>query len=75
MEGRYELFYGTGGHRGPYVGLTAACDAAEALLKGDRSERYISVRPYSIDAVGGYGIAVATVRKTSDGETIRWAEF
>ena len=44
---RYELVYGQGGHGGPYLGYTAACEAAKRLLLGSRTETVIYVVPYS----------------------------
>jgi hypothetical protein len=44
---RYELVYGLGGHGGPYLGYTAAFEAAKALLLGSKSEHVIYVVPYS----------------------------
>ena len=41
----YELFYGQGGHVGPYVSLLNAVHAAAALLRGNKTERTIYVVP------------------------------
>lgn len=40
---KYELFYGRGGHGGPYTGMRQAYKRAKALLKGSPSERSISI--------------------------------
>lgn len=43
----YELFYGNGGHGGPYRSLASATEAAGRLLRGSRSESYIQIRARS----------------------------
>ena len=43
---KYELFYGSGGHGGPYTGLRTAITTAKRLLKGCQSERTIYVVSY-----------------------------
>lgn len=43
----YELFYGQGGHVGPYVCLLNAVHAAASLLRGSKTERIIYVVPRS----------------------------
>jgi len=43
---KYELFYATGGHGGPYEGKAAALEAARRLV-GGANGRYIDVVPYS----------------------------
>ena len=42
----YELFYGSGGHGGPYATIDDAERRAEALLRGSRTERSIEIREY-----------------------------
>jgi hypothetical protein len=39
----FELVYGTGGHGGPYKSEALAKNAAERLLKGQKSEQWIAV--------------------------------
>ena len=58
---RYELFYSTGGHVGPFYGQNIARGAAVARLHGDLNERWISIRPYDINGVSGYGPEVERV--------------
>lgn len=43
---KYELFYATGGHGGPYEGKAAALEAARRLVGGANGS-YIDVVPYS----------------------------
>jgi hypothetical protein len=63
----YELFYGSGGHGGPYPGLEKAVRAAINLLHGSKSERAIDIRPRTSD---GYGKSVATARKDQTGAVV-----
>lgn len=42
----YELFYGSGGHGGPYLTLDDAIRAAYRLLYGRYLEQYIDVKQY-----------------------------
>lgn len=44
---RFELFYSTGGHGGPYHGARVALYAAQRLLRGNEHERWIDVREYT----------------------------
>lgn len=67
---KYELFYSTGGHGGPYIGLRNARAAAKRLLVGSNSLHRIDIRPYEKGAVGGYGRPVESVYKSGDGEII-----
>lgn len=62
----FELFYGTGGHCGPYQDMEIAVKTAVTLLQGSRSERSISVHPRTSDGTGGYGKKVVRVFKHSD---------
>lgn len=39
----FELFYGTGGHGGPYFGLAVAIEAANGLMIGHRAEHTIKI--------------------------------
>lgn len=39
----FELFYGTGGHGGPYFGLEVAIEAANSLIRGHKAEHTIKV--------------------------------
>jgi len=44
----FELFYGQGGHVGPYFQLFAACRDAARRLRGCRSEQRIVVRDRAV---------------------------
>lgn len=59
----YELFYGSGGHGGPYSSAREASKAARRLLRGSRSERSIEVRERSATGMGGYGRTIARFTK------------
>jgi SpoVK/Ycf46/Vps4 family AAA+-type ATPase len=48
---RYELFYGSGGHGGPYHSLEEARSKARDLLEGRKEERYIEIRDSSFENV------------------------
>lgn len=48
---RYELFYSTGGHGGPYHTLHEAQEWALRLLKGSASEQYIAIAQYDSGAI------------------------
>jgi hypothetical protein len=61
---RYELFYGTNGHGGPYSTPSVAVNWARQLLLGSKSLRVIFVKPYGPQ---GYDAPIATVRKQADG--------
>ena len=63
----YELFYGTGGHGGPYRNLQQAIVGAAQRLKGDATERRITIKPRTSDGVGGYGDSVFTLFKDGNG--------
>ena len=63
---RYELFFGNGGHGGPYHSLAHAIYWARQLLFGSRQLRVIYVKPY-VSERDGYGPPIATVRKHEDG--------
>lgn len=54
---RYELFYSTGGHGGPYYSLKEARSTARRLLSGNRSERSIEIRASDFKTV------IQTIRK------------
>ena len=47
---RYELFYSTGGHGGPYHTLHEAQEWAIRLLKGNANEQYIIIAVYDKNA-------------------------
>ncbi len=53
---KYELFYSTGGHGGPYNNSDLAIDAAKRLILGDKSNslNIIEARPVKSLAIGGY---------------------
>ena len=53
---KYELYYSTGGHGGPYKSLKEAEKRAKDLIKGDSSGKMksVEIRPYSSKARGGY---------------------
>lgn len=44
METKYELFYSSGGHGGPYPSIEEAEKAAKRLLCGNKKEHSIEVR-------------------------------
>lgn len=56
---RYELFYGTGGHGGPYRTIAEARKRAKELLAGNRNERFIEIR------AGDFKTIVGVVKKPS----------
>ena len=59
----YELFYGSGGHSGPYHDLQSAKDRAARLLGGSKSETHIYIQPRLAEGIGGYGKPIGYVRK------------
>ncbi len=66
----YELFYGSGGHGGPYPSLDVAKFRAVRQLLGSKSERRIEIheRTTGQDSIGGYGKQpVVSLRKADDG--------
>lgn len=63
---RLELFYGTGGHGGPYSNVDHAIYRAVCLLRGNPTERSIEVRK------GDFSTVVATVEKRDDGIYVVW---
>lgn len=68
---KYELFYGSGGHGGPYPNIREAISRAKALLKGSALERVIKVVSYKTWANWRYTFPYyrvdRTVRKHSCG--------
>lgn len=74
MNTRYELFYGTGGHAGPFIGLGNAISEAENRLRGTvvGTERSIRIRPYSAKGLGGYGPVCYIVVKNAEGVVSSW---
>ena len=66
-EDGHELFYGTGGHGGPYPSHEAAAKRAAQMLRGSRSETTIHIKPRTKEGVGGYGDKVGTVSKDREG--------
>ncbi len=42
----YELFYGSGGHGGPYESIDDAERRGEAILRGSRTELSVEIREY-----------------------------
>lgn len=57
---RFELFYSSGGHVGPFHGREEADQEALDRLAGfSGPEHHIDIRPYSADAIGGFGRPVA----------------
>lgn len=46
---RYELFYSTGGHGGPYDGLATAKAYAVRLLKSNENENWVDIRQCTKD--------------------------
>lgn len=69
---RFELFYFSGGHGGPYATLEDAVAAARARLRGHVREVRIDIKPYTED---GFGETIAVVRvmgwQDIDPDTIR----
>lgn len=65
----YELFYGTGGHGGPYQDLQSAIHAAYDRLRGNRSEVWIAIHPCTGGGIGGYGESIAVVKKRTVSDT------
>jgi hypothetical protein len=63
----YELFYGTGGHGGPYHSYDEAKSRAIALLKGSASEVSITIRFRDANGVSGYGDISGRLSKDRDG--------
>lgn len=51
---KYELYYNTCGHGGPYPNLEIAWEAAKHLLKGARTMSAIELRPVNSPYSGGY---------------------
>lgn len=68
----YELFYGTGGHGGPYPSLESAIRKAIALLRGSPSEHIIEVKPRSLLS-WDRARAACVVRKCRDTGAITFA--
>ncbi len=66
----YELFYGTGGHGGPYQSYDEAKERAIALLRGSQSERSITIHTRTSEGVGGYGGCLCRIRKDYEGYII-----
>lgn len=56
---RFELFYSSGGHGGPYIDLEEAIRAATRRVSNE--ERRISICPYDALAPGGFGPVVYRV--------------
>ena len=52
---KYELYYSTGGHAGPYVTKALAVVAAKRLIVGIRNSMDVEIRPYNSPEPGGYG--------------------
>jgi hypothetical protein len=65
-EMQYELFYGTGGHGGPYKDLITAKDAAARMLAGNKNEYKVDVRPRGSPHGYGSPVARALRRKPDD---------
>lgn len=53
---KYEMYYNSGGHGGPYSDLIMAEQRARDLIKGDKSGKTtsIEIRPHNSKAIGGY---------------------
>lgn len=51
----FELYYSTGGHRGPYPNLVDACLSAKRLLASCPTLTVIEIRPRNSTYIGGYG--------------------
>lgn len=64
---RYELFYGSGGHGGPYSNLGTAVTAAIDKLHGSRTERRIDVCPRTVDSPNGFGPCEVRFMKAGNG--------
>lgn len=60
---KYELFYGSGGHGGPYHGFLSAVEAAKRLILGRCGESDIFIK---LRTVEGY-LSTAIVHKYCDG--------
>lgn len=60
-----ELFYGSGGHGGPYPSKTVAVCRARELLAGSPTEKHIYVRPSS-----DWETMIAMVCKTDRGAKV-----
>lgn len=70
-----ELFYSTGGHGGPYDNAVSAVTRAIALLKGNRNERHIDVRPDSTSSERETLYRIAKVKEVIETENIIVSQF
>lgn len=51
---KYELYYSTGGHGGPYRSPEEAEEWAKRHLSGDKRMKTVEIRPYDSKATGGF---------------------
>jgi len=65
---KFELYYGQGGHVGPYFSLFGACRDAARRLRGCRSETRIVVKDRAVADVTKATLVV--LEKCSDGKII-----
>jgi hypothetical protein len=71
---KYEIFYSSGGHCGPYETFESAVADAKLKLKGCRSIAYIDICPRTKEGIDGFGKPCYQVKREEDEVKLKvWA--